>query len=65
MFVGRHAVPYANGDTENSGFRMALFWAEHSPLWASGIAELVRHAEFLAVLDEYDMVLTGPPGWKE
>ena len=30
-------------------------------LRATGITELVRHADFLEMLDEYDIMLTGSP----
>ena len=34
-------------------------------LRVTGIADLVRHAEFLEALGDYDIVLTGPPGQTE
>ena len=44
---------------------VAIFERAFDRLRATGIAELVRHAEFLEALDDYDIVLTGPPGRAE
>ena len=44
---------------------VAIFERAFGRLRATGIAELVRHAEFLEALDDYDIVLTGPPGRAE
>jgi len=40
---------------------VAIFERAFGRLRASGIAELVRHTEFLEALDDYDIVLTAPP----
>ena len=44
---------------------VAIFERAFDRLRATGIAELVRHAEFLEALDDYDIVLTAPPGRAE
>ena len=58
-------VPEADGFLFPSRFTgdlcVAVFDRAFGRLRASGTAELVRHAEFLDALDEYDIVLTGPP----
>ena len=41
---------------------VAIFERAFGRLRATGTVELVRHAEFLEALDDYDIVLTGPPG---
>lgn len=41
---------------------VAIFERAFGRLWATGMAELIRHAEFLAALDDYDIVLIRPPG---
>ena len=41
---------------------VAVFDRAFGRLRAGDAAELARHAEFLGALDEYDIVLTGPPG---
>ena len=40
---------------------VAIFERAFGRLRASGIAELVRHMEFLEALDDDDIVLTAPP----
>ncbi len=40
---------------------VAVFDRAFVRLRVGGTSELVRHAEFLDALDEYDIVLTGPP----
>ena len=59
------AVPEADGFVFLSRFTgdrcVAVFERSFAKLRAAGIVELVRHAEFLEVLDDYDIVLTGPP----
>ena len=59
-------VPEADGFVFASRFTgdlcVALFERAFGRLRAGGTAELVRHAEFLDILDEYDILLTGPPG---
>ena len=58
-------VPEADGFVFASRFTgdgcVAIFERASGKLRASGIAELVRHAEFLEALDDYDIELTGPP----
>jgi len=41
---------------------VAVFDRAFSSLRAFGVDELVRHAGFLDALDDYDIVLTEPPG---
>ena len=41
---------------------VAIFERAFGRLRATGTGDLVRHAEFLEALDDYDIVLTGPPG---
>ena len=40
----------------------AVFDRAFGKLRALGVEELVRHAGFLGALDDYDIVLTEPPG---
>lgn len=48
-------VPYnTSGGTATAG-------EDYTAVRASGIAELVRYTGFLEALDDYDIVLTGPP----
>lgn len=58
-------VPQADGFLFTSRFTgdlcVAVFDRSFGRLRVSGTAELVRHTEFLDTLDEYDIVLTGPP----
>ena len=58
-------VPETDGFVFASRFTgdrcVAIFERAFGRLRASGIAELVRHAEFLEAFDDYDIVLTGPP----
>ena len=57
-------VPEADGFLFASRFTgdscVAVFDRALGRLRAGGTAELVRHAEFLDALDDYDIVLTGP-----
>ncbi|MDE0057049.1 MAG: RES family NAD+ phosphorylase [Defluviicoccus sp.] len=59
-------VPAADGFMFASRFTgdscVAIFERAFGQMRATGIAELARHAEFLEALDDYDIVLTGPPG---
>ena len=43
---------------------VAIFERAFGRLRATGIGELVRHAELLEALDEYHIVLTRPPRWE-
>ena len=58
-------VPEADGFLFSSRFTgdscVAVFDRTLGRLRAGGATELVRHAEFLDALDEYDIVLTGTP----
>lgn len=58
-------VPEADGFVFLSRFTgdrcVAVFERSFAKLRAAGIVELVQHAEFLEALDDYDIVLTGPP----
>ena len=58
-------VPEADGFVFASRFTgdrcVAIFERAFGGLRASGVAELIRHAEFLEALDDYDIVLTVPP----
>ena len=58
-------VPEADGFLFASRFTrdlcIAVFDRAFGRLRASGATELVRHADFLDALDEFDIVLTGPP----
>ena len=58
-------VPEADGFVFASRFTgdgcVAIFERTFGRLRATGMTELVRHAEFLAALDDYDIVLTRPP----
>ena len=47
------------------GSRVANFERAFGRLRVSGVAELVRYAEFLEALNDYDIVLTAPPGRAE
>ena len=62
-------VPETDGFAFESRFTgdscVAVFERAFGRLRATGIAEFVRHAEFLEALDDYDIVLTGPPGRAE
>ena len=40
---------------------VAIFERAFGRLRASGIAELIRHVEFLEALDDHDIVLTARP----
>lgn len=59
------SVPEADGflftSRSTGDLCVAVFDRAFGRLRAGGTAELVRHAEFLDDLDEYDIVLTGPP----
>ena len=59
-------VPEADGFLFASRFTgdscVAVFDRAFGKLMPLGIDELVRHVEFLDALDDYDIVLTGPPG---
>lgn len=58
-------VPEADGFLFASRFTgdlcVAVFDRAFGRLRAGGTGELARHVEFLDALDEYDIVLTGPP----
>ena len=58
-------VPEADGFLFASRFTgdrcVAIFGRALGRLRATGTVELVRHAEFLEALDDYDIALTGPP----
>ena len=58
-------VPEADGFLFASRFTgdncVAVFERAFGRLRASGVAELVRHAEFLDALDDYEIALIGPP----
>ena len=58
-------VPEADGFLFASRFTgelcVAVYDRAFGRLRAGSTAELVRHAEFLDALDEYDIMLTGPP----
>ena len=58
-------VPEADGFVFASRFTgdscVAIFERVFGRLRATGIAELVRHVDFLEALDDYDIVLTGSP----
>ena len=41
---------------------MAVFDRAFDRVRALGVAELMRHVEFLDALDDYGIVLTEPPG---
>ena len=59
-------TPLAEGFVFPSRFTgdgcVAIFERAFGRLRAIGMAELIRHAEFLAALDDYDIVLIRPPG---
>ncbi len=59
-------VPEADGFAYPSRFTgdtcVAVFDRSFGKLSLLGTDELVRHAEFLDALDDYDIVLTEPPG---
>ena len=59
-------VPEADGFLFPSRFTgdrcVAIFDRTFGRLRETGIVELVRHAEFLDALDDYDIALIGPPG---
>lgn len=59
-------LPKADGFVFASRFTgdscVAIFERALGRLRPTGIAELVRHTEFLEALDDYDIVLTGPLG---
>ena len=59
-------VPEAAGFLFASRFTgdacVAVFDRAFGRLRALGVAELIRHVEFLDALDDYDIVLTEPPG---
>ena len=58
-------VPEADGFVFASRFTgdrcVAIFERAFGGLRASGVAELIRHEEFLEALDDYDIVLTVSP----
>ena len=62
-------VPEADGILFASRFTgdtcVAVFDRGFGKLRALDIAELVRHVEFLDALDDYGIVLTEPPGYRE
>ena len=59
-------VPEADGMLFASRFAgdtcVAAFDRTFGRVRALGVAELIRHVEFLDVLDDYGIVLTEPPG---
>ena len=59
-------VPEADGFLFASQFTgdacVAVFDRAFGKLTALGVDELIRHVEFLDALDDYDIVLTEPPG---
>ena len=60
-------VPDADGFLFASRFTgdrcVAIFDRALGKLQTTGIVELVRHAEFLDALDDYNIMLTDPPAW--
>ena len=62
-------VPEADGFLFPSRFTgdicVAVFDRAFGKLRVLDIAELVRHVEFLNALDDYGIVLTEPPGYRE
>ena len=60
------ALPEADGMLFASRFTgdgcVAVFDRAFGKLRALGVAELIRHVEFLDALDDYDIVLTDPAG---
>ena len=59
-------LPEADGFLFPSRFTgdtcVAVFDRAFGKLTALDIADLARHVDFLDALDDYDIVLTGPPG---
>ena len=59
-------MPEADGFLFASRFTgdscVAVFDRAFGKLRVLGAGELIRHAEFLDALDDYDIVLTEPPG---